>query len=227
MTLHPTQLATEIRQQLAVHADPSRALSMAAYMKQHFVFFGIPTPLRRLAVKPLIASLGKSPDADEVMQIAQSLWQFEERECQYVAVDILVKFAGQLQARHEPLLAQLVQQKSWWDSVDLLASRVYGRLCGNAPELLGRIDGYATHKNLWLRRVAILAQLNEGENTNRTRLSNALVSNLADTDFFIRKAMGWALRQLARTDPQWVQQWISTHADQVSGLTRREALKHL
>lgn len=227
MTLNPAQFATDIRQQLAAHIDPSRALSMAAYMKQRFVFFGIPTPLRRTTVKPLIASLGKIPDADDVMKIAQTLWQFDERECQYVAVDILVKFAGQLQARHEPQLAELVQQKSWWDSVDLLASRVYGRLCHNAPELLGRIDGYATHKNLWLRRVAILVQLNEGAQTDRTRLSYALVSNLADTDFFIRKAMGWALRQFARTDPQWVQQWLIEHADQVSGLTRREALKHL
>ena len=227
MTSNPEQFAAEIRQQLVAHADPLRAEPMASYMKLQFVFFGIPTPLRRATVKPLIEALGKNSDFDSLLQVAQCLWQFEERECQYVAADILVKYAHSLQARHEPLISELVQQKSWWDTLDPLATRVFGALCRNAPELIVRIDGYATHKNLWMRRVAILVQLHDGAQTDRARLARALESNLQDKDFFIRKAMGWALRQLARTDPTWVQTWLADHAGQVSGLTQREALKRL
>ena len=227
MTSKPEQFASDLHVQLAAYAEPMKALQMAAYMKQKFAFFGIPTPLRREVVKPFVATLGKNPDPDDLMEVAQTLWQFDERECQYVAVDLLVKFARQLQPRHEPLLVELVQNKSWWDTVDLLASRVFGTLNRNAPELIDRINGYANHKNMWMRRVAILVQLHDGEKTDRIRLAYALESNLNDKDFFIRKAMGWALRQLARTDPIWVQAWLEEHAGQVSGLTRREALKHL
>ncbi|GAB2885163.1 DNA alkylation repair protein [Uliginosibacterium flavum] len=219
--------ASALRAALAAKADPVRAAPMAAYMKQRFVFFGIPTSARRAAVKPLIATLGKAPEADWLLGVAEALWEFDERECQYVAVDLLVKFAGRLEARHEPQLVALVRAKAWWDSVDLLAAHVYGTLCRKAPELRLRLDGYATHEDLWLRRVAILSQLNYAAETDRARLAAALTANLGQSDFFIRKAMGWALRQFARTDPDWVCAWLDAHAGQVSGLTRREALKRI
>lgn len=219
--------AAALRGALATHADPDKARQMCAYMKQRFAFFGVSMPLRRASVSPEIRSLGKTPDADWVMAVSEALWAFDERECQYVAVDLLVKFAERLEPRHEPPLASLVRTKSWWDTVDLLAARVYGTLCRNAPELRARLDGYALHEDLWLRRVAILHQLHYGAETDRARLSEALAANLEDGDFFARKAMGWALRQFARTDPEWVRGWLAAHSGRVSGLTRREALKHL
>ncbi len=200
---------------------------MAAYMRNRFAFFGLPTPLRREAVRPVLATLGRAPAADDVLIIAETLWAYAERECQYVAVDLLVKFAARIEASHEPRIAALVQSKSWWDSVDLLAVHVYGSLCRRAPELLHRLDAYATHEDIWLRRVAILQQLNYAGETDRLRLAAVLRANLDQDDFFIRKAMGWALRQFARTDPDWVRAWLAAHADQVSGLTRREALKRI
>ncbi|MDO6387870.1 DNA alkylation repair protein [Uliginosibacterium sp. 31-12] len=223
----PQVFAASLREQLAAQAEPSRAGPMAAYMQQRFAFFGLPTPARRAAVKPLLASLGKAPDPDWLLAVAQALWAFDERECQYVAVDLLVKFAARLEARHEPQLAALVQAKAWWDSVDLLAAHVYGGLCRRAPALRARLDGYATHEDIWLRRVAILHQLMYAGDTDRVRLAATLAANLDQTDFFIRKAMGWALRQFARTDPAWVRAWLEAHGGQVSGLTRREALKRL
>lgn len=219
--------ATKLRQELAAHADPTRAQPMAAYMKQRFTFFGIPTPARRAAVKTLIVSLGRTPDVDWLMGVARELWAFDERECQYVAVDLLVRFAARIDARHEPMLAALICTKSWWDSVDLIASRVYGSLCRRSSEVRARVGAYADHKNLWLRRVAILHQLSYAQDTDRSRLAAILASNLDQTDFFIRKAMGWALRQFARTDPLWVKAWLDVHDTRVSALTRREALKHL
>jgi 3-methyladenine DNA glycosylase AlkD len=221
------QFAGNLRQQLVALANPARAAPMAAYMKQRFVFFGIPTPARRAAAKALVAGLGRAPDADWLLAVAEALWGFDERECQYVAVDLLVKFAARFEASHEPRLAALVQAKAWWDSVDLIAAHVYGSLCRRTPALQARLDAYASHEDLWLRRVAILHQLNYAGETDRARLAAILTANLDHTDFFIRKAMGWALRQFARHDAEWVREWLEVHADRVSGLTRREALKHL
>lgn len=223
----PPAFAAQLREALRPLGDPARAAAMAAYMQQRFRFFGIPTPARRATTRPLLASLGRAPDADWLVSTAESLWQFDERECQYAAVDLLVKFAARLEARHEPLLARLVQAKAWWDSVDLIAAHVYGSLCRRTPALRKHVEDYARHEDIWLRRVALLHQLGHGADTDRPRLDRILTANLGHPDFFIRKAMGWALRQLARTDPDWVRAWLSAHADTVSSLTRREALKRL
>jgi len=200
---------------------------MSAYMKHRFVFFGIPTPQRRAVVKPLLAALGKSPDPDGLLSVAESLWAFEERECQYVAVDLLVTHAARFETRHEPRLATLLQAKAWWDTVDLLAAHVYGALCRQSSAMQARMEAYAVHEDLWLRRVAILHQLGYGTDTDRTRLASILTANLDHADFFVRKAMGWALRQFARHDADWVLSWLAGPGSGASALTRREALKRL
>ena len=222
------KFAQSLRSALAVHANPVRAQAMAAYMKNHFVFFGVPTPARRAAVKPVLVQGGVGGmDGDALMAVAQALWLFDERECQYVAVDLLVTHAAHLQAGHEPALAALVRSRAWWDSVDLLATHAFGCLVRRTPALRARMRAYARHDDLWLRRVAILHQLAEGEATDRARLDTILRDNLGHPDFFIKKAMGWALRQFARTDADWVRTWLQAHAQEVSPLTRREALKRL
>ena len=223
----PQIFATQLREALCPLADPARAAAMAAYMQQRFAFFGIPTPARRAATRPLLASLGRTPAADWLVSAAEALWQFDERECQYAAVDMLVKFAARIEARHEPQLARLVQARAWWDSVDLIAAHVYGSLCRREPALRKHVEHYARHEHIWLRRVALLHQLGDGTDTDYARLDRILTANLGHPDFFIRKAMGWALRQLARTDPDWVRTWLTAHAEEVSSLTRREALKRL
>jgi 3-methyladenine DNA glycosylase AlkD len=223
----PTEFAQAVRAQLASVADPTRAVQMAAYMKQRFAFFGIPAPARRAAVKAVVADAGRLPEAPWLLAAAEALWRCPERECQYVAVDLLVQCAAAFTASHETRLAALVRARAWWDSVDLLAIHVYGDLCRRAPALRTTVDAYATHDDIWLRRVAILYQLNYAGATDRARLATTLSANLGQPDFFIRKAMGWALRQFARHDPAWVRAWLQQHGDRVSGLTRREALKHL
>lgn len=220
------RFAYGIREKLAECADPLRAPAMAAYMKQRFVFFGIPTPLRRAQLKPVLADLGRAPESAWLLAVAEALWAYEERECQYAAVDLLVKFAGRIDVAQEPQVAALVVRKSWWDSIDPLATHVYADLAKRAPTVLPVLDAYAQHDNLWLRRVAILYQLQFGTDTDLNRLDAVLKANLQHPDFFIRKAMGWALRQYARTDPAWVKCWLAEHAEAVPALTRREACKH-
>lgn len=224
-----SQIATAqaLQQIFADAADPERALGMAAYMKEQFPFFGIQTPQRRLLMRPWLAAIGREPAAEELLGIAESLWKCPQRECQYAAVDMLVKHAKRFEAQHEARLAALICKKSWWDTVDLLAAHVYGKLAQDSKVVRRTLDGYAEHENLWLRRVAILYQLNYAEQTDLKRLTRILEANLAHPDFFIRKAMGWALRQYARTDADWVRRWLQTHGDAVPALTRREAGKHL
>lgn len=217
----------EIRTCLKAQADSTRAADMSAYMKNRFAFFGIPTPKRRRAVKPLLAEISRTPDEAWLLGVAETLWSFDERECQYVAVDLLVHHADRLDAAHEGQVARLIRTKSWWDTVDALATHVYGNLAQRSPALLPVLRAYAEHEDLWLRRVAILYQLHYDADTDCTRLAEALEANLNHPDFFIRKAMGWALRQYARTDPDWVRTWLKRHERRLAALTVREASKHL
>ena len=219
--------AHDLRESLLQAADPQRAEAMAAYMKGKFPFFGIPTPERRARLKPLTAWVGRSPDPEWLLDMAETLWRFDERECQYVAADLLVKHASRIDAAHEGRIARLIRTKSWWDTVDPLAARVYGDLLGRSPALLPVMHAYAEHEDLWLRRVAILHQLHYGAATDVQRLDEVLCANLEHPDFFVRKAMGWALRQYARTNPEWVRTWLGRHHRQISPLTHREASKHL
>ncbi len=223
----PAALANSIREQLRAVADPTRAVAMAAYMKNRFAFFGIPTPTRRYLVKPLITPLGRNPNGEMVLQVAELLWEMHERECQYCGTDLLVRYVHCLDARHEPRLAQLVRSKAWWDTVDLLASRVYGVLVAKYPQLAPRIEACGIDEALWLRRVAILHQLGYRGQTDQERLARILDANLDQTDFFIRKGIGWALRQYAYTDPEWVRDYLKSRGDRLAPLSRREGAKHL
>lgn len=225
--LPAADFAATLRAVFSAHADPARAAPMAAYMKHRFDYFGLPTPLRRALQKPLFAPLGKTPPAGWLIDVAEALWAFPERECQYAACDLLVKFAGRLSADEEPRLAACVRARAWWDTVDMLATRVFGPLVARDPALLRVMDRYATHDDLWLRRVAILYPLHFKAETDTERLTRILDANLGHPDFFIRKAMGWVLRQVARTDPVWVRLYVATRGERVAPLTRREALKHL
>lgn len=225
----PNQITTAhaLQQIFADAADPERALGMVAYMKELFPFFGIQTPQRRVLTRPWLAAIGRTPEARDLLGIAESLWKCPQRECQYAAVDMLVKHAKRFKPQHESRLAALICKKSWWDTVDLLAAHVYGKLAQDSEVVRRTLDGYAEHENLWLRRVAILYQLHYAEQTDLARLTTILEANLDHPDFFIRKAMGWALRQYARTDAGWVKRWLQAHGDAVPALTRREAGKHL
>ena len=131
------------------------------------------------------------------------------------------------------MLDELVRTGAWWDVVDEIASHLVGQvLLDHRADVTPVIDAWSVDvDSLWIRRTAMLAQLRHAEHTDTDLLERVLVANLDDTaygnEFFIRKALGWALRQHARTDPAWVRTFVGTHADRVSGLSRREALKHL
>lgn len=206
---------------LAPLADPVRAQGMAAYMKHRFRYLGIPTPARRAACAELVRGFAGNPVA-----AARALWKLEEREYQYVAVDLLRRHANSLDGSDLPALEALTQGKSWWDSVDGLAPTI-GEMVYRNRNLAARMDELIDAEDFWLRRVAILHQLAWKDETDEQRLFRYCRHCAAEKEFFIRKAIGWALRQYARTAPDAVSRFVEKNNGKLSNLSVREATKHL
>jgi 3-methyladenine DNA glycosylase AlkD len=216
-----SDFAARIQQALTPLADAGRARGMAAYMKDQFAFFGIQTPPRRLATLAILRAYPGDP-----VEAARELWALPEREYQYVAVDLLRQHHKRLKRSDLPALEGLVQEKSWWDSVDGLAVSI-GKLVAREPDLVKRMDALIDAPDFWLRRIALLHQLDRKEKTDTARLFDYCLRCADEREFFIRKAIGWALRQYARTDPLAVRDFLDAHRERLSGLSFREAAKHL
>jgi 3-methyladenine DNA glycosylase AlkD len=206
---------------LEPHSDAERAVQMAAYMKNKFPFLGIATPLRRKLVKTALQETGalKTIDAD----LISALWAMPEREYHYAACDYLDWQRQKLGLDHLALLQRLIITNSWWDSVDSLRSSI-GALALRFPKTVTTLDQWASHKNMWLRRVAIIHQLGYKELTDEARLFEYIEKSIADPEFFIRKAIGWALRDYSSINPEAVTKFVADHPD-LSALSQREALK--
>lgn len=212
---------------LAPLEDAERAVHMAAYMRDHFVFLGVTAAPRRAAVGAATRPLGPPPSEEELLSAAELLWGVDERELQYVATDLLARHRRLLTAGSLPLLRGLVQAKSWWDTVDALASPTIGAVVLTRPELAAEMDRWVDDDDLWVARTAIIHQLRFAEATDAERLFDHCLRRASDTEFFLRKAIGWALRQYARTAPVEVRAFVDAHRAELSPLSVREATKHL
>ena len=206
------------------NADSARAVAMAAYMKDKFPFFGIATPRRR-ALEREVRSKG-SLDEATVLALANGCWARSEREFQYFACDELRRYAKQLSPDALPAVEALITTKSWWDTVDALTYNV-DDLVHRHPELRAVMDRWLVGDDMWLTRVAILHQMRRKEATDADWLFAACRARAHENEFFIRKAIGWALREYSKTDAAAVTQFVAEHADVLSGLSQREALKWL
>ena len=213
-----------LRRDLEAVADVMSAQPMAAYMRQQFEFMGVKTAQRRLATKPTMAR-ARQASGDELISFARDCWNEPEREFQYVGTDVLTANVARLESRHLADIEGLITAKSWWDTVDGLAAWCVGGLVRDDRTLVTEMDRWIDADDIWLARSAILHQLRWGADTDADRLFDYSLRRAGDDEFFIRKAIGWALRQYARTDPDAVRALVETH--QFSALTRREALKHL
>ncbi len=204
-------------------ANPTLARPMEAYMKHQFEFYGIKSPQRREIVKAFIKQHGLPPLAD-LEDVIEALWDMPYRECHYAALDLLDKMIKKLEPKHLPMLEELVVTNSWWDTVDPLASHHIGGLLKRHPELiLDNTERWIKSDNFWLQRVAIMYQLGYKNDTDAERLFMYCKTRANSREFFIRKAIGWALRQYAAIDPMAVAQFVATN--ELSGLSQREALK--
>lgn len=215
-----------LRRALHEVADPDKAEPMAAYTKGHFVYMGVTAGDRRTVSKALIRDV-KHAQPDSLIALATELWDQPERELHYIAMDLLRAGAQNLRPSDLDAVAGFITKTPWWDTVDSLAAWTVGPMVTNYPELVRTMDRWIDGDDLWLARTAILHQLGFKDRTDAARLFSYAERRAADTDFFIRKAIGWALRQYARVDPDAVRLFVAEHADELSGLTKREALKHL
>lgn len=195
-------------------------------MKDRFDYLGVAAPDRKRAAKSFVAA-GREATAEALLDTADALWSQPEREFQYVAVDLLSRWKTTIDADALARVERLIRTKSWWDTVDVLAAHVVGSLVARTPRLSTTMDAWIDDPDYWIARTAILHQLGYGTATDVDRLFAYVDRRSADTEFFIRKACGWALRQYARTDPDAVRAYVLDRGEKLSGLTRREALKHL
>jgi 3-methyladenine DNA glycosylase AlkD len=206
------------------HANKENAVPMEKYMKNQFLFLGIKTPLRRQLMKEFYEETGILK-MDFSVEFVKSAWNLKEREYQNAALDYGSKLLRKLEPGHLELLQELITSKSWWDTVDPLASSFVGTLASRYPELIPQIDQWAVDANMWLRRTAILFQLKFKENTDEERLYTNIQFNAERKEFFIQKAMGWALREYSKTNPESVRVFIEKNS--LPKLTIREGSKYI
>ena len=203
--------------------DSANAASMAAYMRGQFPFFGIPAP-RRVAIQRIAFAEFRRPINPELTEAVTGLWALPEREFQYAACDILRRNAGTLTPSFLPTARILIESKSWWDTVDALAANVVGTIVQNDRSCASAMDHWITDSNTWVARAAILYQLKWKTETDTERLFRYCLSRGDERDFFIRKAIGWSLREYSKTDAKAVRGFIAAHETRLSGLSKREAL---
>ena len=225
----PRAFGKEIKAALAPHADAQRALAMSAYMRNHFDFIGVPTPQRRQAVLSVFKRLPVE-NADHLLACVNVLWSMPQREFQYVATDLLARNWKTLAVADIAHLLALAQRSAWWDSIDPLAGVVGDVLKAartHTPAVQAAMDAALQHESLWVRRIAMIHQVGWRDHTDEERLFGYARSLAAESDFFIRKAIGWALRDYAWHAPQAVSAFLSASKGIMSPLSLREASKHL
>lgn len=203
------------------NADDARA--MKAYMRSRFEFLGVKTPARRKAAK---AFFKKHGGADIDWRFVRQAWEHPFREMQYAALDYLETRKNLLRPGDLPQLKKLAQTKSWWDTIDFL-DRLAGGIIAGFPETRPVILQWSRDEDIWLRRLAIDHQLLRKDQTDQHLLEQILVNNLDQTEFFINKAIGWALRDYSKTNPEWVKNFIRQHHGKMAPLSIREASKYL
>jgi 3-methyladenine DNA glycosylase AlkD len=225
MTTAADELLDRLVRVFLAARDPARAQAQAAYMRDRFPFLGLAAPAQRALARTVVAGLPRPSEAD-LWAVALGCWRLDEREYQYFACDFLrthVRVPGPTLTT----LRTLLTTKPWWDTVDPLATRVVGGLVRRHPGLVAEMDAWAAGDETWLIRTAILHQLHHREDTDAARLFGYCTRQAGHPDFFVRKAIGWALRQYARTDPAAVRAYVARERESLSPLSVREATKHL
>ncbi len=219
-------LLERLAREFAAHRDPERAREMAAYMRDQFPFVGIPAPQRSALFSRVMRDL-PPPDAASLAALALACWERPEREYQYFAAQYLRKHVRRCSADFLATVEVLLTTQSWWDTVDELAQHVVGPLVAAHPELQAAMDRWIESENFWLARTALLHQNRYRGKTDAGRLFAYCLRRSGDAEFFIRKAIGWALREYSKTDPAAVRRFVADHEHELSPLSQREALKRL
>ena len=208
------------------NADLNQAPAMKKYMRDQFEYLGIKTPQSVALQKEFYAKFGM-PEVTELDTILRDLWTLPQREFQYIAGGLLVRLVNQLPPEFIDTMEYLITTKSWWDTVDSIAGGPVGVHFKRYPAIKKKyLARWRKSEDFWLRRTTILFQLNYKEETDFDLLCDIIRENLGSKEFYINKAIGWALRQYARTNPKAVKKFVK-ETKELNPLSRREAMKHL
>lgn len=201
---------------------------MAAYMKYRSPFYGVGAPLVRPIISRIVKEYGRGRSRDEFEALIAALWNEPEREPKYLALGVARRLKEHHVPESLPFFERLIVEGDWWDLVDAAATHLVGSaIRQHSVEVWPVVDAWVESPNLWLRRTTLICQLGRKDETDAARLFDACRRLAHETEFFIRKAIGWGLREYARTDPEAVRGFVLAHTEQLSELSIREATKHI
>lgn len=222
--MHPYVLS--LKTLFEQNADPAQAGPMKKYMRGQFEYLGIKTPVRAALQKEFIQQ-NRLPPLDQLDSISRDLWSLPQREFQYTATSFLGKLENKLEPEFITTLEYMIVTKSWWDTVDTIAGNTVGSQFKRFPKVKEKyLKKWRKSDNFWLRRTTLLFQLGYKKDTDFDLLCEIIKENLGSDEFFINKAIGWALRQYAWTNPAPVKKFVKA-TKELSPLSRREALKNI
>lgn len=217
--------AASATEQLVAVADPATAAGMARYMKSEMPCHGVTRP----ALRPILRRLRTEwvpGTRSEYLGLVEALWGLPHREEKYLAIGLARAHDRFVTRASLPLYRRMIVSGAWWDFVDEIAIRLVGRVLErDRAATTPTIRSWNEHPDLWVRRTSIICQVAHKDATDPDLLFDMCAERSAETDFFIRKAIGWALRSYAYVEPEAVRRFVATH--DLSGLSRREATKHL
>jgi 3-methyladenine DNA glycosylase AlkD len=219
-----------LRKRLEAAADPVKARAQQAYMKSEMPYAGVTMPEVRIIARETLGEL-RFDDATQWRATVQTIWRGAKyREERYCAIALARMPAHRIHRTPDalPLFEEMIVTGAWWDFVDEIAGRLIGELLERYPKPMRSVlSKWSRGDNTWKRRSAILAQLGFKQATDASALFQWIEPSLSSKEFFLRKAIGWALREYAKTDPDAVRAFVAEQGTRLSGLSRREALKHL
>lgn len=223
----PDRVTGRAQEMLRRLADPAAAGPMAAYMKTRMPFYGVKKPQRNQVVRALEKEF-EIDDVETYRRVVARLWTLPHREEKYLAIQLAQTFPRLVGIGSIDLYERLIREGAWWDLVDDVAIRLVGRVwLENRDEVAPRMDRWIEDDDLWIRRAAIIAQIRHKANTDHRRLFSYCRRRAFEKEFFIRKAIGWALREYSKTDPRRVSRFLNQNRDRLSGLSYREGAKVL
>lgn len=203
-------------------ANTEQASRMAAYMKNHFPFYGVQTPIRRTLYKDIIIADKKNGKID--WDLLNLVWSQEKRELHYFVCDYLKGLHKFLSYDDVPLILTFAKSNQWWDTIDHF-DRILGNIYDDRiPSLMLELS---QSEDFWLRRIAIDHQLGRKDKTDTALLEEIITNNFGSKEFFINKAIGWSLRDYSKVNPDWVRDFVITYQEDLAPLSFREASKYI
>ena len=214
----------KLYEEMIRHKNEEQAQKMSKYMLNKFEYIGIKTPERRKIFKNFFKEYKNEEKIN--WEFVNKCWENKYREFQYIAADYLKNMKDKLTIDDIPEFKRLILKKSWWDTIDNLDMTI-GALALKDSNVNKILLEWSLDENIWLKRIAIDHQLLRKEKTNTELLEKILKNNLGQTEFFINKAIGWALRDYSKTNPNWVKNFIEKNREKMAKLSIREASKYL